>query len=312
MTSAISSFVLATNTAWGPTSSPLSSSPNPAAAVNASAPSIAAGGSSSNNAASRQLQDALQALKTLSQQPSSSSSGIKAAAKQRLDELKSELKNLQLLGGDPKQRAQEAARIAREIAAAVKAYAQAGGTSNGSDPAASSSAPSAEGAGQTQSGDASTASATTAGADDPSIDAAATDASAADASAAATAQTGDPSTLAASPAAQGAGQYGAQPSQGASTPTTPAPSGSSSDDQKFLQEAKDLANQANSIIKTAAQALQRHHKTLPPGTSGSGDAALAVVDKAADELGGSSAESSIATPPASTTAPVAAAVSIVA
>ena len=88
-----------------------------------------ADGASATDSYDEQLQGALQALKSLSQNNSNANEARRSADQQTLETLKAEPKSLMMFVGDPKQRAQEAAAIAKQIAAAVQDYAQAGGDS---------------------------------------------------------------------------------------------------------------------------------------------------------------------------------------
>lgn len=74
--------------------------------------------------------DALQSLK--SRPADGSREGRKAAAQQKLLRLKAQLRQLMVMGGDPKSIARQAAKLAREIGEAAKAYAAAGGVGAGS------------------------------------------------------------------------------------------------------------------------------------------------------------------------------------
>ena len=86
------------------------------------------------------LADARQAVQTLSTIKTSTKDADKAAAEQKLSQLRDELKTLIMMGGDPKSVAKQAAQIARQIAAAAQAYAQAGGDPGPSVTAAPASA----------------------------------------------------------------------------------------------------------------------------------------------------------------------------
>ncbi len=79
--------------------------------------------SPADQASADKLQAARRALSTLQQVKSSMAHSGKDAAQQKLAWLKARLKNLMLLGGDPKSRAREAAAIAKEIANAARDYA---------------------------------------------------------------------------------------------------------------------------------------------------------------------------------------------
>jgi len=103
-------------------------------------------------AAEAKLREARAAAETLKAKSSQASEERKAAARQKIEQLKARLQMLRsMAGADPKGTARLAAQIARELGAAVKAYAAAGGSTSGMSagavPAAPvSAAPGAEGA----------------------------------------------------------------------------------------------------------------------------------------------------------------------
>jgi hypothetical protein len=229
-----------------------------AAGLASDAPSSSSQASQSAGAyADQQLQNALQALKTLRQQTTTANGDQKAAAKQKLDALKAQLKALLEFGGDPKQRAREAAAIAKQIAAAAQEYAQAGGDPG---PAAAPTEPSTTNASAPSSGGQTTSDRT-----------ASTDASGQNA------------------AATSARTQSSATSNDASQ-NTPATGGGSSDaDQQFIAEARTLAAQAKAIIQAAAQNLKNKHESLDSADARAGDDAVAAVQKAAEDLGGSAA-----------------------
>lgn len=89
-------------------------------------------------------------LRTLTQMTDGMKRERKAAAAQKVERLKKELENLRKFsGGDPKLIARQAARIARELGAAAKEYASAGGgaAAAGATPSAPSEANAATPAG---------------------------------------------------------------------------------------------------------------------------------------------------------------------
>ncbi len=228
---------------------------------------------------SPQTQNALDALKTLSQPVSSANDTAKSAAIQKLEELKNQLKALMMLGGDPKQRAKEAAAIAQQIAAAAQAYAQAGGDAS---TLATSGAASDAGAGTTAVAPSETG-AEAASSPNPGAAPVTTPAAGANASGQADAGTagqgqGDGST----------GNGSANVSAAASTTTAPAQGGSSQMDQAFMQEAQNLAHQAKAIIQAAEQRLKLQHQASDPTVAGAGDAAVAAVEASANQIGASS------------------------
>ena len=82
--------------------------------------------------ADARLNDARAAVETLKQRTSNASEEKKAAAKKKIEEIKARLQMLQMaMIGDPTGAARMAAALARELGAAVKAYAAAGGSTAG-------------------------------------------------------------------------------------------------------------------------------------------------------------------------------------
>ena len=79
--------------------------------------------------ADARLNDARAAVESLKQRTSNASEEKKAAARKKIEEIKARLQMLQMaMIGDPKGAARMAAALARELGAAVKAYAAAGGS----------------------------------------------------------------------------------------------------------------------------------------------------------------------------------------
>jgi hypothetical protein len=83
------------------------------------------------DAAAEKLQEAKDALAQLKQLPKLWRDNAKQEAKAKVDRQRQLLKQMKALsGGDPKRAAHVLAQIAKELAAAVKQYVQAGGVSN--------------------------------------------------------------------------------------------------------------------------------------------------------------------------------------
>ncbi len=98
--------------------------------------------------ADAKLSDARAAVESLKQRTSSASEEKKAAAKKKIEEIKARLQMLQMaMIGDPKGAARMAAALARELGAAVKAYAAAGGSTAGLGAASGTPATGAPGTG---------------------------------------------------------------------------------------------------------------------------------------------------------------------
>jgi len=213
--------------------------------------------SPADQASADKLQAAKRALSTLQQVKSSMAHSGKDAAQQKLAWLKARLKNLMLLGGDPKSRAREAAAIAKEIANAARDYA-AGGAS-----AAPAPTPAAADTTPTEVQDPNS----------PPPDAQAGDG------------TGQPAAATVATDAQQPGQASKDqpPANG------PAPSGGANDaDREFIREARLLAQQAKAILEGVAHAAKRTkgpHETPSREEAAAGDQAVEAVDKAAHDLG---------------------------
>jgi hypothetical protein len=101
--------------------------------------------------AARKLQQAKDAVATLKTIKTKTGDDQKARAAQKVQELKARLQALKMIyAGDPKKLARAAAQIARELAAAVKSYTSAGGSTaelagaDGGDASASAAAPASE------------------------------------------------------------------------------------------------------------------------------------------------------------------------
>lgn len=95
--------------------------------------------------ADAKLNDARAAVESLKARTSNAAEEKKAAAKKKIEQIKARLQMLQMaMIGDPKGAARMAAQLAKELGAAVKAYASAGGSTAGLG--AVSSAPATGGA----------------------------------------------------------------------------------------------------------------------------------------------------------------------
>lgn len=125
----------------------------------------------------RNAKAASEALKTRSDEASESR---KAAARQTIERLKARLQMLRSMAGmDPEGIARLAAQLARELGAAVKAYASAGGnaagvSASGAAPVASGDAASADAGAQAQAGQAQAQATATGVSDDATSDGKAT------------------------------------------------------------------------------------------------------------------------------------------
>ncbi|WP_292035067.1 MULTISPECIES: hypothetical protein [unclassified Brevundimonas] len=104
--------------------------------------------------ADARLNDARAAVESLKQRTNNASEDQKAAAKKKIEQIKARLQMLQMaMIGDPKGAARMAAQLARELGAAVKAYAAAGGAPAGLGAAPAAPAASGDDAGAAAASD---------------------------------------------------------------------------------------------------------------------------------------------------------------
>ena len=111
-------------------------------------------------AAEARLRDSKAAVETLKGRTSQASEERKAEARQKIEQLKARLQMLRSMASmDPEGTARLAAQLARELGAAVKAYAAAGGTGGGGTTGVAVPAPSGADAATTEKGEAVVATA---------------------------------------------------------------------------------------------------------------------------------------------------------
>lgn len=229
------------------------------------------------------LQQTRQAIQTLKISKRLGSNTSKNVAKQKLDQLKAELRNLQLLGGDPKARAKRIAQIAKEIGEAARAYAAAGGSASEAASAAGAGASAAqsgatptEGADAQGSADGEGAQAQAQAAEANASQAAEADAAEADASQAKNAAR-SAETASSADKAQETNANRSQ-AQGQN-----APNDANSADKDFINEARNLLALAKAALKRAIEEARR--KGLKPDEDGdSVEKAEREVAKAAADL----------------------------
>ena len=218
--------------------------------------------------------DALTALQTLKSQKSSDNEEKKAAARKKVEDLKARIRSLRMtMVGNPEAMAKMAAQLARELGAAVKAYAAAGGSPAGmsapATPAADASAGEASGAEASGAEGEAQAQAATAGAE-----------------------------AAAGDADETSGQYKA--AQDASTRNDPyrqvierqqaqaaEQSRQNADkeaDDKFASDVKGLVNELKAILRKAAEEAKRKGETSESPDQKTADKALAEIDDALGDI----------------------------
>lgn len=196
--------------------------------------------------------------------PASRNAETKAAAAQRVQQIKDQIRMLTMMGGvgNPRANARQIAQLARELAAAAHEYASAGGT-----PADTYSTPAASTGGAA----ASPAAAPAAAAASEAAPAENTTPTAAAPSANATATANANATETAATDADSAQDAGKSGLQGLVQGTNPA----SAADQAFIREVRDLAE------KLKALARQQQARMQPGEPNGD----LSATRQAIDEIG---------------------------
>lgn len=206
--------------------------------------------------------NAQQALETLKRSKSNVKDDMKARAREKLEALKARLQRMRMMGATPRQIAQ----LARELGAAVKAYAAAGGSSND--------------VGMTQTP------------------------TAANANQAPTPAPGTPEDAAKDAAAQPQASGEAKPGEGEAKPENPydkaikanaedlarkaRAAGESDEDRKFIEAAKRLAKQLKEAAAEAARKARQSGDTgdVDEAKKAAEDADKAVADAERDMGGG--------------------------
>lgn len=180
----------------------------------------------------------------------------KEAARQKIQQLKQQLQALRLSSGDPKATARQAARLAKELAQAVKDYSG-GGASAGAAAAPVAAAPAAANPAATATG---TAAATAATAQTPAT-AQATDAAAQAPAPVAADTSASLDTAGAQTAAQQATQ--ASPDASATDKAKAAAAGvkpADTSDEDFARDVRRMMSELKNILKSAKEKLQRQSK----------------------------------------------------
>lgn len=231
--------------------------------------------------AEARVRDARAAMEALQQRRIQASDERKAAAKQKIEQLKARLQMLQsMAAADPKGAARLAAQLARELKAAVKEYSAGGGAGVGSiggaDTAVQAPAPDAASA----STDAAAAQAPT-----PTPPVTTTSGSNGEAGAGEEGREGEEGGKSANPYQQAIDQQQARAAE-FSRRTEQARA-----DQEFLGEARKLAAQIRAMVRNAADRAPGEEGALSPEEARELKAAVADMDRqietAQGDLGGS-------------------------
>ena len=236
--------------------------------------------------AEARVRDARAAMEALQQRRTQASDERKAAAKQKIEQLKARLQMLQsMAAADPKGAARLAAQLARELKAAVKEYSAGGGAGFGSiggaDTAVQAPAPDAEpAAAASASTDAAAAQAPT-----PTPPVTTTSGSNAEAGVGEEGREGEEGGKSANPYQQAIDQQQARAAE-FSRRTEQARA-----DQEFLGEARKLAAQIRAMVRNAADRAPGEEGALSPEEARELKAAVADMDRqietAQGDLGGS-------------------------
>lgn len=210
-------------------------------------------------AAEAKLRDARAAVDTLKRLRSQASEERKAIARQKIEQLKARLQALKAMAAvDPKGTARMAGQLARELGAAVKAYAAAGGVTSGMD---SGAVPvPGEGGATAPAPPAGEGDAALSGAKEPSPEAAAQTA------AGATAQADDEqgsdhkneAEKAANPYQRSIDQANARAAE------MTRRSSEKQADSDFLAEVRNLAAEIKQLVRRAAENKPGDEDVLPP------------------------------------------------
>lgn len=220
--------------------------------------------------------DALQVLQALKTRQSSANEDKKAAARKKVEDLKARIQSLRMtMVGNPEAMAKMAAQLARELGAAAKAYAAAGGSPAGMSatptpaptPTADASAGAASGAEASGAGvgDAQVATAEGMAADDTA------NASGEDAS-------GKEASARIDPYRQVIDRQQAQASEQARQ------NADKEADDKFVTDVKRLASELKAILRQAAEAAKRKGDPAESPDQKSAEKALAEVDAALEDI----------------------------
>lgn len=230
------------------------------------------------------LEEARNALRSLSKPPNQAAEDRKAMARQKIEQLKARIRMLQMSAAmDPKGVAKLVAQLARELGAAVKAYASAGGSTADLGGIPTAATPSADAAG---ADDAATATAEAATAE------AATAETATAETAAAEEKVGDEAASASSDQAAAEGQdQAADPyrrlidevnARGLEM-TRRGSEGEA--DREFMTQVKGMASALKAIMRQAQNRAKGEGGDVSSADAREGDKAMADLEKEIAEAG---------------------------
>lgn len=229
------------------------------------------------------LEEARNALRSLSKPPNQAAEDRKAMARQKIEQLKARIRMLQMSAAmDPKGVAKLVAQLARELGAAVKAYASAGGSTADLGAIPTAATPSADAAG---ADDAATATAEAATAE-------AATAEAASAETAAEEKAGDEAASASSDQAAAEGQEQAADPYRRLIDEVNARGlemtrrGSEGEaDREFMTQVKGMASALKAIMRQAQNRAKGEGGDVSSADAREGDKAMADLEKEIAEAG---------------------------
>ena len=218
--------------------------------------------------------DALTALQTLKSQKSSDNEEKKAAARKKVEDLKARIRSLRMtMVGNPEAMAKMAAQLARELGAAVKAYAAAGGSTAGMGAPATP-------AGDASAGEASGAEASGAegGEDQAQAATAEAEAAAGDAEKTSAEDKAAQDSSTRDPYRQVIERQQAQAAEQARQ------NADKEADDKFASDVKGLVNELKAILRKAAEEAKRKGESTESPDQKTADKALAEIDDALGDI----------------------------
>lgn len=235
-------------------------------------------------AAEARLRDAKAAVETMKQRRSQASEERKAIACQKVEQLKARLQALRAMASvDPKGTARMAAQLARELGAAVKAYAAAGGTTTGMETGAAPATDAGAQTAGTESGDAAQATTGEAGAV-ARTDPAQADGEAGSESGGAEGGDKDGGGAPANPYQQAIDEQNARADE------TARRGAEKQADTDFMAEVRKLAAELKALVRQAADKKPDDKDALSPGEAADLKAMVAGMDReiaqATADLGG--------------------------
>ena len=230
------------------------------------------------------LEEARNALRSLSKPPNKAAEDRKAMARQKIEQLKARIRMLQMSAAmDPKGVAKLAAQLARELGAAVKAYASAGGSTADLGAIPTAATPSADAAG---ADDAATATAEAATAEAATAEAASAETAAAEEKVGDEAASASGDQAAAEGQDQAADPYRRLIDEVNARGLEMTRRGSEGEaDREFLTQVKGMASALKAIMRQAQNRAKGEGGDVSSADAREGDKAMADLEKEIAEAG---------------------------